>query len=131
MPTLLTVRDASMTGKTLRELTIEFLTEHVTVRELIRARVFQEVKEHNAKQTDVFAGLVQPEDTEVVLNGFRMRKPRSVDFEAQFRKAIEAFDARRILLLVDDAQVDDLEREVVLRPGTDVAFLRLVPLIGG
>ena len=39
-------------------------TEHLTVRELIRARVYQEVREYNLRQPEYFRGLVQPAGAE-------------------------------------------------------------------
>ncbi|MCT2588756.1 hypothetical protein LHJ74_02170 [Streptomyces sp. N2-109] len=44
---------------------LEIAEERLTVRELIRRRVFQKVANYNARPTEVFQGLAQPEDTEV------------------------------------------------------------------
>jgi hypothetical protein len=35
------------------------------------------------------------------------------------------------LLLVDDRQLTELDQEALLRPGSEVTFLRLLPLVGG
>jgi hypothetical protein len=75
--------------------------------------------------------LVQPSDTERTLNGFKFHKPRLVDPETQFEKAIEAFQGNGFIILVDDRQVDSLETEIPLYPETSVTFLKLVPLVGG
>lgn len=131
MPTTLLVRDETTGGKTTHELSLEFLTERIDVRELIRSRVYQEVQDFNRDQQQVFHGLVQPTDAEQTLNGFRLRKPRSIDWKDQFAKATEAFEAGRILILVDDKQASSLDEEIILRPNTDVVFLRLMPLVGG
>ena len=131
MATTLTVRDETASGESLREIVLEFLTETITVRELIRSRVYQEVKDFNAKSDDVFQGLVQPSDTERVLNGFRVRKGRQVDWEKQFELALRGFEGNQILLLVDDRQAESLDDEIVIRPSTEVTFLQLVPLVGG
>jgi hypothetical protein len=131
MPTTLIVRDETTGGKTTHELSLEFLTERIDVRELIRSRVYQEVQDFNQDQRQVFRGLVQPTDAEQALNGFRLRKPRQIDWKEQFQKATEAFDAGRIIILVDDKQASSLDEEIVLRSNTDVAFLRLMPLVGG
>ena len=48
MPATLTVRDETTTGQSFEAITLEFLTDHITVRELIRERVYQEVKDFNA-----------------------------------------------------------------------------------
>jgi hypothetical protein len=131
MPTTLIVRDETTGGKTTHELSLEFLTERIDVRELIRSRVYQEVQDYNRDQQGVFRGLVQPTDAEQALNGFRVRQGRQIDWKQQFEKATEAFDAGRILILVDNRQASSLDEEIVLCPTTDVAFLRLMPLVGG
>ena len=57
MVTSVTVRDETL-GEITGELTLGFLTERVTARELIRSRVYQKVSEYNARQGGVFRGLV-------------------------------------------------------------------------
>ena len=131
MPTAITVRDETTAGQSLREFMLEFLTESITVRELIRARVFQEVKDYNASESDVYQGLVRPVDAEETLNGYKLKKLRKIDWEKQFEKAIEAFEATRVPVLVDGRQVESLDEEIVLSPETLVTFLKLVPLVGG
>lgn len=110
---------------------IEVAEERLSVGELIRRRVFQEVAEYNARTPEVFQGLVQPEDAERVLNGYAMRTRRRIDPEAQTELALAAFAGNGFLVLVGDRQVTDLEEEVELPLGTEVVFLKLVPLVGG
>jgi len=131
MATTLTVRDESSAGQTLHEFALEVLSERLSVRELIRSRVYQEVQDYNLRQPQVYRGLVQPTDAERTLNGFTLKKPRQIDWKHQFDKAIEAFEANRILILVDDRQVDSLDEEIVIGPRTRVSFLRLTMLVGG
>lgn len=100
-----------------------------TVREIVRLRVQQEVERFNRNESVVFRGLVQPEDSERILNGVR-QKP-VLDWEKQYDKAVTAFRGNGLLILVDDRQIMDLDEEIQLRPQTKVTFLKLVPLIGG
>lgn len=76
MVATLTIYDETTLGETTHELTLDFLTEPITVRELIRSRIYQEVQYYNVRQGEYFRSLVQPADTEVTLNGFKM--PRQV-----------------------------------------------------
>lgn len=110
---------------------LEVAEERLAVRELIRRRVFQEVAEYNARTPEVFQGLVQPQDAERVLNGYALRTPRRIDPEAQTELALRAFAGNGFLLLVGDRQVTDPDEEVELPLGTEVTFLKLVPLVGG
>jgi hypothetical protein len=106
-------------------------TENLTVRELIRARVFQEVREYNLRLPEYFRGLVQPADAERTLNGFKVPRRRRIDPEKQFAKAIESFYRNGFMVLVNEQQVDELEEEIEVSPDTTVTFLKLVPLVGG
>ena len=101
------------------------------MRDLIRHRVEQEVEAHNRASHAVFQGLVQPTDTEWVLNGYRMKTRRQLDPAAQVTAALEAFQGNGIIVMVDDRQIDRLDETVAVTSTTQVRFLKLVPLVGG
>jgi hypothetical protein len=125
-----TIVDESTAGPK-RAWSLDILDETITVRELIRRRVYQEVTEYNARQSGLFHGLVQPTDAERTLNGYRLKTPRRLDWEAQYEKAVESFRRRAYIVLVNDRQVAELETAVELGAGAEVTFLKLVPLVGG
>jgi hypothetical protein len=134
MSTTLKIRDEttfSLGGDDDRGFTLDVPTERITVLELISARVHREVREYNLSQPEYFRGLVQPTDAERSLNGFKMRKGRTIDPQLQFELAKRAFHSNGFILLVDDRQVDELEDEIEIRPDTTITFLKLVPLVGG
>jgi hypothetical protein len=110
---------------------IEIAEERLALRELIRRRIFQEVAEFNARTPEVFQGLVQPENTERVLNGYAVRTPRRIDPEKQTELALKAFAGNGFLVLVGERQETDLDEEIELLLGTEVTFLKLVALVGG
>ena len=89
----------------------------------------QEVERFNRDESEVFRGLVQPGETERVLNGVRERRP--LDWEQQYAKAVAAFAGNGFLVFVDDRQVTSLDETIRLAPETKVTFLKLVPLMGG
>jgi hypothetical protein len=133
MLTKLLIRDETTAslGKAEHTFTVHVSGETISIRELIRQRVTQEVEEFNNRQPAVFRMLVQPNETERTLNGFKFHKPRLVDPVTQFEKAIEAFEGNGFIVLVDDYQVQNLDDEIALHPETSVTFLKLVPLVGG
>jgi hypothetical protein len=134
MSTTLKIRDETtfnLGGDEDRGFTLDVPQERITVRELIRARVYREVRDYNLDQPEYFHGLVQTSDAERSLNGFKMRMRRRIDPERQFELAKKAFYSNGFILLVDDRQVDELEEEIEIRPDTTVTFLKLVPLVGG
>ena len=131
MPTTITVRDETASGKSVAEFPIELLTERLTVRELIRSRVYQEVQDYNLRRPEHFKGLVQPTDAEQTLNGFKLRKVREIDWKKQFEKACDAFQRNGFFILVNDKQVENLDDEILLTPTSTLAFVKLTPLVGG
>jgi hypothetical protein len=131
MSNSLKIQDTNTLGKESPVFILDFLTEHITVRELIRSRVYQEVKDYNVQQSEYFRGLVQPTDTEPTLNGYRLRQPRHIDWEQQVEQAITAFRSNGFIILINDEQAMDLEAEILVAPETSVTFLKLIPLVGG
>lgn len=132
MPATLTVRDESLGGVEQHRFTLEFPTESISVRELIRERVYQEVQDYNRRKDGaVFRGLVQPSDAEVALNGSKVKPGREIDWKAQFAKACEAYENNRILVLAGDHQTASLDETITITRGSEVTFLRLVMLVGG
>jgi hypothetical protein len=131
MATTVTVYDETTSGERTRGITLDLPEPTITARELIRARVFEEVRSYNQDLPERFEGLVQPADAERELNGYRLKKPRLLDWHEQSRVALEMFVRNGFVLLVDDRQVESLEEEIRMRPDTRVTFLKLVPLVGG
>ncbi len=127
----LTFVDETTAGERAEAWGLEITEERLTLREVIRRRVFQEVAEYHAAQPGVFRGLVQPTDTERTLNGYALKTPRRIDPERQFERAVEAFGRNGFLVLIGDRQVEELDEEIELRLGVEVTFLKLVPLVGG
>lgn len=128
---LVTILDEAASGESFSTRRIEIAEERVTLRELIRQRIQDEVEEFNRKQSDVFVGLVQPTETERVLNGYRLKTRRMLSWENQYEKALEAFAKNGFFVIVDGHQVEELDEVVPLRENSSVQFLKLVPLIGG
>ncbi|MCF3122150.1 hypothetical protein [Streptomyces luteocolor] len=128
---MVTFVDETTSGERGEAWGLEIAEERLALRELVRRRVFEEVAEFNARTPAVFRGLVRPTDTEQTLNGYALRTPRRIDPERQFQQAIEAFGRNGFLVLVGERQVEDLDAQIDLRPGTEVTFLKLVPLVGG
>ena len=126
------VRDETLSGQSLYEQSLEFLSENVTVRELLRERVHHEVREFNRQQDKlIFHGLVQPDDTERTLNGSKLKAHRRLDWEAQFASAVEGFATNAFFVIIDDRQAETLDEMFVVGPQTTVSFVKLIPLVGG
>ncbi|WP_223649765.1 hypothetical protein [Hymenobacter psoromatis] len=130
---LLTILDETATGSILTRLELEITQEILTVRELITQRVHQEVAAYNAHQNGVFRGLIQPTDSERLLNGdtYRLRHAKQIDAEQQVYRALTAFQQNGFFLLVNNRQAETLEEEIWLGAGATASFVKLTPLVGG
>ena len=126
-----TVHDQSSTGRATGAVELEDIPAAITLRDLVRTRVREEVARHNAAPGDVFRGLVMPEGAAPAADGYVLDRPRRVDWERQAERAIAAFGRNGFFVLVDDRQVADLDEELALTAESDIRFVRLVPLVGG
>ncbi len=134
MAICVTIYDETLSGERSGGLRLDLLSSTITLRELIRRRVFEEVQEyHAAPPSAVFRGLVTPTETEAALNGLKADHTvkQRVDWEAQYERALSAFARNGFFVLVGDRQVESLDEELTLRVDTEVSFVKLVPLVGG
>lgn len=100
--------DMSGTGRVGATTVLEGIPSEITLRDLVRTRVREEVARSNAAP-----------------------KQRRVDWEPQADRAIEAFERNGFFVLVDDRQVTELDEELTLTADSDIRFVRLVQLAGG
>jgi len=126
---LLSLSDETTSGESRSAGTLQFDTPNLTLREIIRLRVEQEVARFNEADFAMFQGLVEPEESERILNGVRTRP--FLDGQKQFAKAIAAFKGNGFLVLLDDRQIMDLDEPLHVTAQSKITFLRLVPLAGG
>lgn len=137
MPVTVLICDETTSGGRSAQTPLELPAEVMSVRELIRERVYQEVQDFNQGTIErTFRGLVQPTEAEQVLNSrapaeYRLARPRQIDWKAQFAAACEAFEANRFLLLVNNRQAESLDEQFTIGPGAEISFLKLTPLVGG
>ena len=129
MPLTLSIFYETTAGERCSAGAFQFDAATLTLRELIRVFVQQEVKLFNEAGSEVFRGLVQPDLSERILNGVRERPV--LDWEKQFDKAIAAFKGNGFLVLLDEQQITDLDETLLLTPQSQLTFLKLVPLMGG
>ena len=131
MPLTLTVHDETSSGQKTNTFTLDCLTECLTVRDLIKARIYQEVQDYNLKEPEYFRGLVEPTNAERVLNGYKLKAKRKIDWQEQYQKALEAFDRNGFFVLVGDEQAESLDQQFEVKVDTEVSFVKPVPLVGG
>lgn len=122
----LLVRDQNFGMQPSQTVAITIPSERISIREIIRSRVYQAVQDFNSNRKKSF----QPSILELELNGPKGSK--GLKWQRQFDLAVEAFQRGRLLVLIDDRQTESLDEEVdVIHSKTLVTFLRLIPLVGG
>ena len=133
MPTTVTIRDESVGARDVSQFMLQLPAEQITVEELIRSRVYQEVKDEVAKARS--ATTVRPLIARYRDDG-ELREapdpgPMTLDWRAQFEVARDGFCQGAFLILVDDRQMEHLEQPITIEADTEIVFLRLTPLVGG
>lgn len=131
MPSTITIFDESAPGKTQATFILELDVRKLTLRELIRQRVREEVARFNAARGEVFQGLIEPTESERVLNGYKLKKFRTLDWQRQFQTALDSFTANGFFVLVDGEQIEELDEPLELGKTAEVRFIKLMPLVGG
>lgn len=130
MTKTLTINDESAIGKLLNQIILEVERDAITVEELITKRVEKEVENYNKTLPEYFKGLVQPSETERVLNGVQIKR-KEVDAEKQVYVALQAFQENGFFILVDNRQVENLNELILIEPSTTISFVKLTALVGG
>jgi hypothetical protein len=110
------VRDETMTGREIESWLLPGLPDEMTARELLRLRVRLEAG---------FRGLVTPAP------GGPADCEKEVDWERQADAACAAFAGNGFVMIAGARQVEDLDEVIDLARAAEVAFIRLVPLVGG
>jgi len=111
-------------GVTLRDLIARIVRNEVQAfrsrqeaRQVIRALTAREIAEGAEK------GKIESGDSDVA--------PQAVDEEDAVAKACQAFEDGLYLVVIDDHDQRELDREIHLRPDSRVTFVRLTLLAGG
>ena len=125
------ISDEQLNGVITNQFEIDIKESIISTKELIELRVNQEVESYNKKLPEYFTGLIEPNEAEKTLNGFRLKKKQLIDVEKQVYIALDAFQKNGFFILVDDKQIENLVEQISIRQNTRISFIKLTPLIGG
>lgn len=139
----LTICDERLGQGKEKALTLECFTEKLTVRELIRQRIYQEVQDYNLqieqKEVKLLPKLlVTPVDAEIRLNAksskiadYKAKKRNPINWQTQFDLACTEFQRNGFFILIGDRQAETLDEPFEVAVDTDITFVKLVQLVGG
>ncbi len=125
---------------------LELIEERITVGELIRRTVEEQVRELvgrrkldalQAQQALARQYLTEDEVGAQARQG-AVRYPSShpqsiprISPQAEVQKALVAFERGSYMVLIDGKRMERLDEQITFAPGTKVTFLRVMPLAGG
>lgn len=127
-------------------ISLSFLDQQITVAELIRRTVTEQIRELLARYRLDYAAAqcaldrhyltpqeitLQARQGEITVARKPAAIPPEIDVEAAVRKALHAFESQAYFILIEGAQMERLDQELRFTPGASVVFLRLMPLVGG
>ncbi len=121
---ILTITDETSNGSILNMLRLKVRNAPISVRELIKMRVYQEVKTYNSHRTGCFRGLVGPKKSEEVLNGYVIKPWKKIDPDRLYKNTILAFRHKRFKIFVNGNVIDDLDECVFPSPILTISFLK-------
>ena len=127
----LTIHDRTATGTPTGSIDLPNVPDRITLRDLIRLRVREEVARYNLAPGLEFAGLVQPDGASPGRHGYVMPAPRRIEWERQADIAIDSFLRNGFFVMVNGRQETELDHEIALGADLDVGFIKLTPLVGG
>jgi hypothetical protein len=118
MPTIAIYDDAMQSVQPAWRLNIQ--AEVSSLREIIRSRIYQEVSEYNARKRSELIGLIQSEP--------QISAPMTIDWEEPYKQAIQGFSQQRYIVQIDQHQIVELDKPIMLTEATEVHFFQLVPM---
>jgi hypothetical protein len=101
----------------------------MTIRELIRHKVDQEVAEYAAHQRSGLSGEYLSPEVLIRSESLEALAPGPVDVERA--RALRAYIAGDYMIVISDQRVLDPETVITLSPDTRVEFIKILPLVGG
>ncbi len=113
--------EQDISGTIISENLIQFPFEKISVQQFIEGKVIFEME----RRTKDF----QPDPKELILN---QKSASQKDLlQAAQQQAIKGFLSNRYFLFLNDAQLTDLQQEILVTPNSKVRFIQLIPLVGG
>lgn len=106
------MRDVSEAGHELGRARLDDLPPELSLGELLRRRIRDDVERYNADPGRVFDGLVQPADAVRHSDGHHLRSPRPLDADRLTTAALEAAAAGMLWFVVGDRTLTDLEHRI-------------------
>lgn len=128
-------------GQTQRQaFTLKLASERISARDVVAKHVRDEVDRLNdlarckqAEHDRVASFLVGDHlhELERKPNKPNHKGPKVLELAEEVKAALDAIETRKVIVLFDDFEVEDLDSDLTVTEQSKLTFLRLVPLVGG
>ncbi len=125
------IHDETKSGSILNQVRLKVSKNQISIKELIKLRVFQEAQEYNARKSAYFRGLVRPTHAQPILNGYKLDPNYKIDPQKQYYIAMDAFKRQGFHIMVDEKRIDDPDYEIPVNAQVRISFMKMVPLVEG
>ena len=125
------IKEETSGGNIVSEMKVKLASEMVSIKDIIEAKVNAQVEAQYQQLAGIYNGLVEPVETEKMLNVFTERPAEKINTEKQVNAALDAFRQNSFFMLIDNIQAESLDQMVVINDKTEVSFLKLTSLVGG
>jgi len=123
------IHDETKSGSILNQVRLKVSKDRITIKELIKLRVFQEAQDYNTRRTSYYRGLVRPNNAKPMLNGYKLEPNYKIDPQKQYYIAMDAFKREGFHVLVDEKRVADPEFAISVDSQVRISFMKMVPVV--
>lgn len=120
----LTIHDETPGGSIIHQVKIRLSRTQITVKELIKERVYQEVAAFNVNSPAHYFGILAPETAQREWFGYRIRKRTKIDPFVQYHRTLTAFENNQLGIFVNDKKLDDPNVSIMLDESIKVSFMQ-------
>jgi hypothetical protein len=124
------LRDETTAGRDLSSFSL-VVPDNITMRDLIRLRVREEVARHNAGDDRSGTPLLGGAHSRHHRTVGRTRRRQRLNWEEEADRAVAGFTTNAYFVLIAGRQVTDLDELISCDDSLSVVFVQLVPLAGG
>ena len=128
---MIKINDEDVRGEVYHSFRLSVDADKLTVRDLIKLRIETEVKGFNIRRPLCFFALVQPEGAEITPKGYRLKTHHDIDWEVQYKIALEAFDKKSFLINLAGKDFQSLDDVIDTPDSIEINFVKFNEIIGG
>ena len=128
---MLIIHDEDVRGNRIHTLRVANNDESLSVGDILKRRIENEITRFNLQRPVCFFSLVQPKNSEITPRGFRLREHRAIDWETQFQAAIEAFDKKGFIVNINGKDVQGLDDIIDTSDVVEVVMIRCMEIVAG